>query len=306
MSIQDFAEALAQKVRDTIEFRAEVIVHPVVKNNDVSKMSIVIREENSNVSPTIYLEEMYKNYDESGDMEKLSNQVINTYLKYRLKGNVDVGFLADYERVKDDIVCQLVNARYNMERLKECPKKEFLDMTICFSIITTSIYYGCGSVLVTNALMEAWGVGLEELYSQALANTMRRSPEVNNSILDYIERYAISEVCKEEFRECYRYVPMRIITTKTKEYGAVALLYSKSLKEMADYYQDDIMLIPSSVHEFIAFPASIAENLYYDMSALVREVNRTFLDAIEILSDHVYYYLREKDEILTEIPQDRC
>ena len=47
---------------------------------------------------------------------------------------------------------------------------------------------------------------------------------------------------------------MMILRTNSLEYGAAAVLFPEFLKEVAETIQDDLILLPSSIHEWIVFP----------------------------------------------------
>ena len=58
---------------------------------------------------------------------------------------------------------------------------------------------------------------------------------------------------------------------------------------MAERLKDSLYLLPSSVHEVIAIPASAAGDPK-ELPSLVQEINLTEVAPEEILSDCVYYY----------------
>ena len=59
---------------------------------------------------------------------------------------------------------------------------------------------------------------------------------------------------------------------------------------------DDLYVLPSSVHEVIVVPASLSAA--GDLGEMVRSVNKEVVSEIEYLSDHPYYYSRERKEML--------
>ena len=73
-------------------------------------------------------------------------------------------------------------------------------------------------------------------------------------------------------------------------------MYSALLRDYAELVQHNLILLPSSIHEWILLPDdgqfSVAE-----MKQLVNEVNREVLSAKDYLSDRVYYYDRKKNEV---------
>jgi hypothetical protein len=103
-------------------------------------------------------------------------------------------------------------------------------------------------------------------------------------------------LCKSQF-ECRSLFPdfnMYILTNKLKIHGAVSLIYPKLLKRIADFLDDNLIIIPSSIHELLIIPESSIKTEYSmeDLGEMITEMNETQLTDDEILSDHAYLYER--------------
>lgn len=72
-----------------------------------------------------------------------------------------------------------------------------------------------------------------------------------------------------------------VITNSNGYYGASAIFYDGVLEALKDYY-----LVPSSVHEWLAVPKSLADKEY--LAGVIRQVNRTEVSPNEVLSDFPY------------------
>ena len=55
-------------------------------------------------------------------------------------------------------------------------------------------------------------------------------------------------------------------------------------------------MLPSSIHEVIITPDR-HQFSYEELSAMVKEINETQVEAEEVLSDHAYYYDRTRGEL---------
>jgi hypothetical protein len=69
------------------------------------------------------------------------------------------------------------------------------------------------------------------------------------------------------------------------------------LRETAEKFGKDLMILPSSIHEVLLIPAKDDEMNADELRQMVREVNDTQLALNEILSYHVYRYSQETEEI---------
>ncbi len=89
---------------------------------------------------------------------------------------------------------------------------------------------------------------------------------------------------------------MYVLTNRQRLNGACCILYQDVLKQVAGRLGDSLYILPSSIHEVIAIPASASGNPK-ELSQLVQEINIAEVAPEEILSDHAYYYDRELDEV---------
>lgn len=72
-----------------------------------------------------------------------------------------------------------------------------------------------------------------------------------------------------------------MITNSSGYYGASAIFYDGVLEALKDYY-----LVPSSVHEWLAVPKSVADKEY--LAQVIRCINRTEVLPKDVLSDFPY------------------
>lgn len=83
-------------------------------------------------------------------------------------------------------------------------------------------------------------------------------------------------------------MPMYVATNKKKLYGAAVILSRKVLKDIQKKFNGEpYYILPSSVHEVICVPAN--EDHLDEYAAMVKEINETVVDRIDILSDDPIY-----------------
>ena len=71
MTIEEFRNVLMDGVKERLSNWFEVIPQDVLKNNGRMHYGICIREEGKNIAPTIYIEDMYNRYEETGNIDEL-------------------------------------------------------------------------------------------------------------------------------------------------------------------------------------------------------------------------------------------
>lgn len=296
MSITEFAEA----VKKELETRTgeEVEIANYQKNNGVTLCGIVIKDMQSNIVPTIYLESFYEKYIHDEDMDYVVDNILDIYKESRVEGYRDMSFFCDFNKVKDKIAFKLINFNDNKEILKKVPYIKFLDLAKVYYVNVELEDFGAGTVLVHNTHMIEWGVSVEELEKHAVENTPKLSPLQMIDLWDVAERLEeeISEELRDSVSEIRKENKSYIMTNQQKTFGATTMLYKDVIKNHAEKLQCDIYILPSSIHDLILIPADFDMNVEY-MKYMVRDVNRTQVLREEVLSDSVYIYHRETDSI---------
>ena len=94
----------------------------------------------------------------------------------------------------------------------------------------------------------------------------------------------------------YTFIQMYVLTYQETVYGGAAMLYSDQMKKLAERWQMDLLILPSSIHEVLLLPDD-GQNEYAFYRQMVEEVNTTQVEPEEVLSYSLYRYCREKAEI---------
>ena len=84
--------------------------------------------------------------------------------------------------------------------------------------------------------------------------------------------------------------------SKDHRYGD-SIICIDPLRDFANYMGHDLYILPSSIHEVILLLDDEYVQSSEELREMVRETNRMVVDQEEVLSDHIYHYDREKDEI---------
>lgn len=118
---------------------------------------------------------------------------------------------------------------------------------------------------VSDNELHVWGISKEELYKTALKNT------------------------EERVRIIAMFGDMFAVTNKSRVHGAASVLCESVIGELKNIFGNRFVLIPSSVHEFLAV-AYNSEMQLSGYSDMVKEVNAIAVEAKDQLSDHAYLY----------------
>jgi hypothetical protein len=135
---------------------------------------------------------------------------------------------------------------------------------------------------------EKTGLSIPELFRASLQNMVRALPPRGEDLLRLIGRDPVPGADLGLF----------VLTNQQDFYGASVMFYPGLLKGIAEYMNGSFYVIPSSVHEVILAPEERLGTPIPEMNRLIREVNRTDVMADEVLSETLYYYDRQEDEIV--------
>lgn len=163
----------------------------------------------------------------------------------------------------DSIIYCLVNAEDNKEMLQEIPHIPFYDMAILFSSVIRDDEQLRNSMFLTKTLMKENNYTLTQLSELAHQNTFRMFP----SRAELLPLYLMSRVMQDDKATLDDYMeiayaayesrnkpPMLRISTPDYRFGAVAMLDTSYMDNIAKAFDKDLLLLPSSTKEFLIIP----------------------------------------------------
>lgn len=294
-------------VREEVEKRAgesyKVRIHDVRKNNGVILRGLTVMQDDSNISPTIYLNNYYEAY-ESGEatLVNVVNDVMDTYYRNKVNQSVDMRYFMNYACVKEHIIYKLVNTEKNKELLEDIPHVEFLDLSVVFQCLVAKESFGTASILIHNAHIKLWDIPVMELFRAAKDNTQRilgyEIKGINDVIYEIMQEDEQEGFCFDDYiAEFADSVPMYVLSNKSRVEGAACMIYPDLIKDFAEALGSSLYIIPSSIHELLLIPVTNANEIQ-DIKNMIREINDTQVKMEEILSYSLYLFDKEKGKIV--------
>lgn len=267
-------------------------------NRSLDGLTLVRNEAVKNVSPTIYINDMYETYLKTEDLQEVLQSAAQTMEKAFDAVSV-VGNL-DFDSAKDNIVFQVINTMQNEEMLKDMPHREFQDLSIIYRWIVKMDEQGIQSSVVRNNFANQLGMTEEQLFKCAVENTRRILPPTVKSMNDVMKEMFMAdgmpvEVAEMMIDEVSADKMMWVISNDKRINGAGSMLYEDNLHKLAMKLETDLYILPSSIHECIAVSTDMGDP--YELAAMVNEINMGEVDISERLSNNVYYYDREARKI---------
>ena len=277
MTYYQFVQTVEEKVKEGLEKSVCVSVHTAQKYNGTLRKGILFSEQGSNISPTIYLEEYYRQFEQGDTIEE-----IVLYKKVRFKEPWKEEMIRSYEGIKGRLIYRLINKKENEGLLKDMPYVPYLDLAIVFYVLLEAGMYGTAAMPVKTEHLELWEVTKEQIYEHACKNTERLLPYEFRSM-----HSVIAEMTDIEAREGEEV--LYVLSNHLRSFGAAVILYPGRLEEVGEFLGEDFYLLPSSVHEMIAVRKSAASEKLF-LSAMVTEINAAQVEKEEVLSNQAYFY----------------
>lgn len=302
MDFTSFTELVRLEVSKKLGDGCIIQVNDVRKNNGIVLRGLTITQGNSNMSPTIYLNNHFTDYiSGKSSLSDIVNCVVDTYHRNKIGHCVDMRYFLNFEDVKSRIVFTLINTERNKELLEDIPHIEFLDLSIVFQCIISQEELGLSTVLIHNVHIKLWDVTAEELYQVAKENTPRLLPYELKSMMDVLCDIIQSEhpesFNRNDFIEKFSSnIPMFVLSNRSRVEGAACILYTNLLVDFSGTINSSFYIIPSSTHEVLLLPIK-NDAEYAEIKNMIKEINDTQVSAEEILSYSLYYFDRETGKI---------
>ena len=292
MNYQQFIEEVERRVKEKIKGNETITVyiHTAVKNNGKERKGITVSEKGIHISPTIYLEEYFQQFQEGKPIEKIVEKILQLYEEVKCSHPCEESLLQNYEELKGKFACKLIHRGKNEKLLNDIPYVPWMDLAIVVFVLLEVSPYGTATVLVRKEHLEIWGLTEAQLFDEAKKNTPILLPYQfcpMRKLLREICPYAVDEGEEEE-------ESLYVLSNKLRSFGAASMLYEGILEKVGQKLGENYYILPSSIHEVIVVPESKSP-VKQDLEEMVREINETQVEEEEVLSDRVYYFSRKEN-----------
>ncbi len=216
---------------------------------------------------------------------------------------------------KTRFVIMLENYEKNKDKIEKGPYVRQMDLAItCHQLILLESEEMC-TCRVTWDLLELWDLSPEELFKVAGNDSREWLPPTIEPMEDVIIGFMAEDILNsrdleleealEEAENEYlslfgvpkeRIPEIYVVTNSLRIQGAAVIFYSDILKQFAEKKECDLILLPSSIHEWLIIPEDCSISME-DMKSMVYDANRLVVHEEEVLSDGVYRYSRKNDKI---------
>lgn len=287
MDLRNFAKVLENKLKMIYGGNANIVLRENLLLNKEEKLQLEIAEKGEGTGFMVGVKTLFDCFQEGMQLDEIVYEV--SKLCEERKGKVEKIehimariMSGDKEYIKQRLYVELINYEWNQEKLEKIPYVKKLDLALVYRILMEQDEEERSSILITNDIVEKLHLTTEDL-AYAMENTERLFPAKLQSLSDIL-----GVALEEEIFYC--------LTNMESQNGAVMMFLSNKVKEFSRKKGKSCYILPSSVHEVLLLEADNKEEKKI-FESMVRNINETEVKPEDRLSNHIYFYDKEKDEI---------
>lgn len=290
MEYEKFKEQFVEDLKERLQSGGgEYLVEPheVQKMNQIYE-AVTIKPQEATIGVNLNLTEIHERYEDGMSYDSLVNEVADRAdraLHDRPDFNLEE--LKDYDRMKEKLSMEVVSSGRNAELLKGVPHRNIEDMAVVYRFVLDIDKEGMGSILVTNQLLDSYGITPEQLHADALQYAPVMRPAVIQTMAE-----TLLEMMGPEAKDMIPIMPedpLFVASVPDKTQGAGVIAYQDFMDQAAERVGGDFFILPSSIHEVLLVKDDGNVDIN-NLEGMVKEVNETQVAPEDVLTDSVYHY----------------
>lgn len=258
----------------------------VSKLQGQSYLGLSVRHDDSAIAESLNLSTLHEWYQNGLPYENILQKITDMVVtRFSNVSKINADSLKDYEKMKPYLAIQIIGLENNADMLSKIPHQRMEDLAIVYRFRVSDIPNGQASVLVTDKLLESYGITKEQLQKDALEMVQKNEPVTIKNMDEMI--YEITEGSMGTLENPAS--PIWVATNNSQFHGASVIAYPDFMEQAAEKLNDSFYLLPSSTHEVLLIPDS------YDLKAqelkeMVTVINASDVSPEDKLTDNAYHY----------------
>ena len=286
MDYEQFLEQVKADLREQFPYM-NVEIRNVEKLQGQSYTGISIAPEGSNTGATLDLRSEFQLVQEEMIPMKVAFARIERIAADALEQipQVDPMALQDYEQMKHTLIMQAVPVGPNRALLETIPHRTMEDIAIVYRFQLEHRENADATVLVTNQMLQNYGITAEQLMADAAVSAPQRNPVSLRSLAEVLSEMSGGMIPPEDVGA----PPLLVATVPGAVNGAGVMGYPDFFKDAAERIGGSYFILPSSVHEILLL-ADDGSMSAQELSAMVSAVNSQEVMPEEQLGSEAYHY----------------
>lgn len=105
MNYQQFVSAVEVRIKQQVKEGMSVCIQTTMKNNGKNRVGIMVSEKGINVSPTIYLEEYFEQYQKHQSLDRIVKSILKLYQEVRIEHAWETSVLQSFSKMQQKKLC---------------------------------------------------------------------------------------------------------------------------------------------------------------------------------------------------------
>jgi hypothetical protein len=287
MDYEQFKVAFAEDLKTNLQklgIEADVSEHHIEKLN-YSYDALNVTPKGSSIGVNANLDEIFHAIERGRDYNEVLSGVTES-----LKGSLEhmpklqVSDLTNYAEMKNKLAMEVVSAERNAKMLQNVPHEQMEDIAVVYRLVLNSSKGASNTVLVTNDLMDKFGITHEQLHDDAMKNAPLIRPAEIKGMEETLNEMQGGPALEPDPDEI-----LFVAGVPDQSHGAAVIAYPNFFEDAAEKLGGDYFIIPSSIHE-VLLVKDTGEMNSRDLAAMIKEVNATEVAPEDVLTDHAYHY----------------
>ena len=290
MDFKEFVNKLEQDLKDFVSDTspgAQVRQTPVEKLQAGSYTGISITPADTNVGMNINADQLYAQMQDGRSYEGVLAMALSQ-VEHGMRDMpaVDIQSITNYETAKNLLCFEVVGTEQNADMLANIPHTDMENMSMVYRLQLDSNAQGTSTILITNAMMEQYGITKDQLHADAMENAPEIRPASFKTMAEVMAEMMGMPI---EMMPPDMAPPMYVATNEDKVQGAAVMFYPDFMDQAAKELGGDVFVLPSSVHEVLILPDD-GNMSVEELRDMVTTINATEVSAQDRLTDGVYHY----------------
>ena len=253
--------------------------------NNAIREGISVRFEGQLISPTVYTDNFYKDFQNGVSVEEIAFYITDELTTGRITES-DVREM-NHDSAQHYLRTAVVGYKGNEEWLKEIPHERVADL----ALYAKWDFWNGYTVKVTDEILAHLKMTKEEMLKTAKGNMsmQARLRTMTDAIIAESIREGMPEELIPEIRENLPDSPFYVLNVNRGIDGAALAADPSVMKKVSRDFQEGYYILPSSIHEVLIVPKSMGIGPE-ELKETVYNINRQEVPIQERLSDNVYEF----------------
>ncbi len=293
MDYQQFLFTITAGLQSSYSADEKVTVQTTEQKHTAKIKTVSLYHRGKRTTPLIYMAPFYRMYQHGYSLESIQKELKNVLDMVAQNKTIEGEVFTEFTSASTCLTIRLISYQNNQDFLKLVPHRRILDFAVVYQLVfegTRENEGMMGAAVVYYDHCRIWNVTEDILFQTALSTMMRRFPPALNSVEALIG--VSMQPQQSEFPHLFA------LSNNRAFFGASVMLYPGVLRKASQRLGGAYYILPSSVHEMLLLAKTDAqETIPMQLKAIVEEVNLTDAVSTEFLSNHVYEYNPESDEV---------